>query len=93
MYRFRGFLAARQRRATFATVGALVLVAMATPAFEAVPAQAGGLPWPSPLHLSQPPHPAPPGQQAPARAAGLAHRVRRPRCEHGLLHRPVHGVQ
>ena len=70
MYRFRGFLAARQRRATFATVGALVLVAMATPAFEAVPAQAGGLPWPSPLHLSQPPHPAPPGQQAPPRRQG-----------------------
>ena len=56
--------AAPVRRAA-RTLAAVVLVAVATPAFEAVPAQASGLPWPFPSHLSQPPHQAPPGRQPP----------------------------
>ena len=85
--------AAPLRRAAIGTVVALALAAMATPAFDAEPAQAGGLPWPFPSHLSQPSHQAPPGQQAPSGAAGLAHRVRCPGRQHGLLQRPVHSLQ
>ena len=57
--------AAPLRRAAIGTVVALALAAMATPAIDVLPAQAGGLPWPLPAHLSQPPPRAPPGQQPP----------------------------
>jgi hypothetical protein len=58
------------RRAALGGAAAVVLVAMATPAFDAMPAQAGGLRWPSPMHLSQPSHQAPPGPQPPGRRQG-----------------------